>query len=88
MENAALALFSAALDDAVILTLPVVLIVAAAGVVIGIVQTIVQVQDQNVAFAPKLAVVALLTAGAGPYALDVLRSLFDEVVSALPALVR
>ena len=88
MESAALALFDAALQDAVVLTLPIVIAVAAIGVFIGMLQTIVQVQDQNVAFAPKLVVVACAAALGGAQALALLRSLFTEVVAALPIIAR
>ncbi len=88
MESAAFALFAAALEAAVVIALPLVLVVAATGVIVGVVQTIVQVQDQNVAFAPKLAIVALLVAIAGPDALALTRSLLVQAVSALPAIAR
>jgi len=86
MDHVALTLLTTALKDAALLSLPVVCAVAAIGVVFGMLQTIAQVQDQNVAFAPKLAAVAVLTAASGPAALDVLRDLFLQAVAALPRL--
>lgn len=86
MESVALGLFAAALKDAALLALPIVGIVAAIGIIIGVVQTIVQVQDQNVAFAPKLAAVALIVAASGPAALDLLRELLVSAIEALPRL--
>jgi len=88
MEGIALSLFVAALRDAALLSLPIVGIVAAIGVGVGIVQTIVQVQDQNVAFAPKLAAVAVIIGASGPAALELLRALFVLVIEALPGLGR
>ena len=86
MEGIALTLYAAALKDAALLSLPIVGVVAAIGVVVGIVQTVVQVQDQNVAFAPKLIAVAVIVGAGGPAGLESLRELFDLVVQALPHL--
>lgn len=88
MENVAIGLFAVALRDAALLSLPIVGIVAAIGIVVGVIQTIVQVQDQNVAFAPKIAVVAAAIAAGGPAALDVLRDLLLTVVGELPHIAR
>lgn len=86
METVALHLLTDALAVAMLLALPVVAVIAAAGIVIGLAQTVVQVQDQNVAFAPKLALVALLIALGGPAAVTLLRELLMLVVRALPGL--
>jgi flagellar biosynthesis protein FliQ len=86
METVALTLYAAALKDAAVLALPIVGVVAAVGVVVGVLQTIVQVQDQNVAFAPKLGAVALIIAAGGPAALDILRELLLLALHALPRL--
>ena len=88
MENVAIGLFAVALRDAALLSLPIVGIVAAIGIVVGVIQTIVQVQDQNVAFAPKIAAVAAAIAAGGPAALDVLRDLLLLVVGELPRIAR
>ena len=88
MGSIALTLFTDAVRDAALLALPVVGAVAVIGVVVGILQTVVQVQDQNVAFAPKLAAVALMAGASGPAALEALRQLFATVVAALPGLAR
>jgi flagellar biosynthetic protein FliQ len=86
MENVALGLFHEALRTAVIILMPILGAVALVGVLIGIIQTIVQVQDQNVSFAPKIAVVAVLAVVAGPLALASLQRLFTDVVALLPRL--
>jgi flagellar biosynthesis protein FliQ len=76
MDHAALHMLTKALETAMLLCLPIVASVAITGVAVGMAQTIVQVQDQNVAFLPKLVVVALLTAIAGAPALAMLVALF------------
>ena len=79
----ALSLFTAALKTALELALPIVGVVAGVGVLIGVAQTVVQVQDQNVSFAPKLVAVALVVAAGGSTALGLLRQLFDTAIAAL-----
>jgi flagellar biosynthetic protein FliQ len=86
MEGLALSIFHEALRTAVMLMLPVVGAVALVGIVIGIIQTIVQVQDQNVSFAPKIAVVAVLALVAGPVGLAALQALLADAVALLPRL--
>jgi len=88
MESIAASLMTQALQAAELIALPAVIVVAIIGVVIGILQTVVQVQDQNVAFAPKLVAVALLAAFAGPAAFAMLRMLLAIVIQALPELAR
>jgi flagellar biosynthetic protein FliQ len=88
MERVALSLFVAALKSAAVLSLPVVCVVAAVGIMVGVVQTVVSVQDQNVSFAPKLAAVALLIAAGGPPAFTILRNLLATAIAALPHIAR
>jgi flagellar biosynthesis protein FliQ len=83
IESTVLSLFAAALKVTVLLALPAVCSVALIGVIVGVVQTIVQVQDQNIAFAPKLAAVAILLVIGGPPAFAMLRSLLATSVAAM-----
>jgi len=86
MEPAALALFAKALLTAMLLTLPVVGTVAIVGAAVGIVQAVVQVQDQNVSFFPKLVAVAIIAAVAGLPALALLSDLLRDCIASLPRL--
>lgn len=86
MESAAIHLMARALQTTLILAVPLVAAVALTGVVTGAIQTIVQVQDQNVAFLPKLLVVALVVAVAGMPALFLLVRLFALAAAAVPRL--
>ena len=81
MELAAVHMLSRALETALVLCIPVVAAVASTGLVVGVAQTIIQVQDQNVAFLPKLIVVALILAVGGAAGLALLVELFDAAVS-------
>ena len=77
-----------ALRTAALIALPLVIVVALVGVIIGILQTLVQVQDQNVAFAPKLGTIALLVSFAGPAAFALLETLLAQAIQALPEIAR
>jgi flagellar biosynthetic protein FliQ len=79
-------LFGAAMQAALLIAMPVVALVACIGVAVGIAQTVVQVQDQNLAFFPKLVAVAWVAAALGPAALALLVELFATIARALPAL--
>jgi len=88
MESIAAELMTQALETAALIALPAVIAVALVGVVVGILQTVVQLQDQNVSFAPKLVAVALLASLAGPAAFAMLRMLLVIAIQALPGLAR
>jgi flagellar biosynthetic protein FliQ len=88
MESIAISLMTESLDTAAILALPVVIAVAVVGIVIGVLQTVVQVQDQNVAFAPKLVTVAIVVSLAGPGALAIIRTLLITAIQTLPEFAR
>jgi flagellar biosynthetic protein FliQ len=84
MEETAIQLFVAALQTALLLTLPMVGAVAVVGIIVGVAQTVVQVQDQNVSFLPKLAAIAALVTLAGFAGFGLLIRLMGEAIAALP----
>ncbi|HEY7993522.1 MAG: flagellar biosynthetic protein FliQ [Candidatus Eremiobacterales bacterium] len=88
MENIAISLMTQALRTAALIAMPAVIAVALVGVIVGILQTLVQVQDQNVAFAPKLGTIALLVSFAGPAAFALLETLLVGAIQALPEIAR
>lgn len=88
MPAAAQSLFIDAMQTAALIAMPVVAFIACIGIGIGAVQTIVQIQDQNISFFPKLAAVAWAAAMLGPFALSILVQLFDTIARSLPALAR
>ena len=88
MSAAAQSLFVAAMQTAALIAMPAVALVATIGVAVGIVQTIVQVQDQNISFFPKLTAIAWAAVVFGPAALALLVDLFETAARALPALAR
>jgi flagellar biosynthetic protein FliQ len=86
MEHAAVHLMAHALQTTLVLTVPIVGAVAIVGVVTGAIQTVVQVQDQNISFLPKLLVVALLVSVSGVAALAMLVRLFEIGAASVPRL--
>ena len=86
MSAAVQSLFALAMQTAALIAMPAVALVACIGIAVGIVQTIVQVQDQNVSFFPKLAAVAWAAVAFGPAALAALVDLFEVVARSLPVL--
>jgi len=86
--NAAISLFDQTFRVTLVLALPIIAVVGCTGVLVGLVQTLVQVQDQNVAFGPKVLALAALLAVAGIAGFDLLDSLLQTAVQSLPALAR
>jgi flagellar biosynthesis protein FliQ len=81
MDHVAVHMLVKALETAMLLCVPMVASVAVTGIIVGVAQTVVQIQDQNVAFLPKLIVVALLSAIAGAPALALLIALFRGIAA-------
>ena len=88
MPDIAQSLFATAMQIAALIVMPAVALVACIGIAVGIVQTVVQIQDQNVSFFPKLVAIAGAAVMLGPAALAALVDLFQIVARALPALAR
>jgi flagellar biosynthetic protein FliQ len=88
VQAVAQSLFVTAMQTAALIAMPAVALVACVGIAVGVVQTVVQIQDQNVSFFPKLAAIAAAAAVLGPVALAALVDLFEIVARALPALAR
>ena len=86
MTSAVLQLAEQSLRTALVLSMPLILGVGLVGVLMGLLQTIVQVQDQNVSFAPKFLAIVVLLAIGGPIGLAILQSLLLQVMLLLPAL--
>jgi flagellar biosynthesis protein FliQ len=87
MEATVVRLFVAALQVALVLAVPLVATVALIGIAVGVLQTVVQVQDQNVSFLPKLVAVAALLTIAGAAGLGLLVHLMTDAIAALPRMV-
>ena len=85
--SAAADLLQQAFVATLMLAFPLLVLVGAAGVIVGVLQTLFQVQDQNVAFLPKVMLLAGLLWVGGPAALAVLVILLQTVTHAFPALI-
>jgi flagellar biosynthesis protein FliQ len=79
-------LYLLALEIAAIVALPVIAVVAVVGIVVGLVQSITGVSDQNLSFGPKVAAVALMAILGSAPALALLEMLARQTIRALPYL--
>jgi flagellar biosynthetic protein FliQ len=86
MADTALQLYVLAMSVTLVLALPVIAAIAATGVIVSLIQTAFGIQDQNVTFAPKVAVVALLMASSGASALSAIVHLLSTALLSLPRL--
>lgn len=87
MEETAVRLFVMALEVALLLAVPLVAVVALVGIVIGVLQTVVQVQDQNLSFLPKLVAIAAVLSLGGATGLSLLVRLMVNALAVLPKMV-
>ncbi|MDQ6767706.1 MAG: flagellar biosynthetic protein FliQ [Candidatus Eremiobacteraeota bacterium] len=87
MTDLAMELYALTMQTALMLAMPVVAAVACVGIVVSLLQTVVGIQDQNISFGPKIAVVALLLALGGLPALALLAHLLVRAIAALPRLI-
>ncbi|MDB5028202.1 MAG: Flagellar biosynthetic protein FliQ [Candidatus Eremiobacteraeota bacterium] len=84
--------FDGLLGDALIvtalLTLPVLAAATVVGAGIAILQAATQVQEQTLTILPKIVTVGAVTIVFGRFGLALCAQLFEQVVSAMPQLVR
>jgi flagellar biosynthesis protein FliQ len=81
-------LYVYAWETAAILALPIVGVVALVGVIVGLLQTVTGISDQNLSFGPKLGAAMLACVWGGPAAFAMLASLLRAAMKALPHLAR
>jgi flagellar biosynthetic protein FliQ len=78
------------LHDALITTatiaLPMLGMAALVGTAIAVVQAATQVQEQTLTLLPKIVAVGLMTALFGRFAMQLLATLFERALAAIPAL--
>ena len=79
-------LYVIAMQTTLTVAIPVVAAIAATGIVVGLFQSAIGVQDQNISFGPKIGVVAVLLATAGVPALSILVHLLTLAIATLPRL--
>jgi flagellar biosynthetic protein FliQ len=69
-----------------LLLAPMLLSALAAGLIIGMFQAATQINEMTLSFIPKLAVLILAMALAGPFMLELIVSYMRELVTSIPAL--
>ncbi|MFK7918433.1 MAG: flagellar biosynthetic protein FliQ [Ilumatobacter sp.] len=67
---------------------PFLLVVLAVGLVVGLMQSVTQIQEPTLAFVPKLIGAALVMAVAGPWMLDELVGFGNELMARVPDLLQ
>jgi flagellar biosynthesis protein FliQ len=72
---------------AALLCIPVLVIAAAIGTAVAIVQAATQVQEQTLTLLPKVLAVGMLVALFGRFGMDACAQLFHDALAAIPALV-
>jgi len=70
-----------------LLLAPMLLSALAAGLIIGMFQAATQINEMTLSFIPKLAVLILAMALAGPFMLELIVSYMRELVTSIPALI-
>jgi flagellar biosynthetic protein FliQ len=69
-----------------LLLAPMLLSALAAGLLIGMFQAATQINEMTLSFIPKLAILILALAIAGPFMLDLITSYMRELVTGIPAM--
>jgi flagellar biosynthesis protein FliQ len=87
MADAVFQLYVLAMSTTLELAMPVIVTVAFTGIAVSLIQTTFGIQDQNVTFAPKIAVVAFLLVGFGTRALSAILHIFTAALASVPRLV-
>ncbi len=70
-----------------LLLAPMLLSALAVGLAVGMFQAATQINEMTLSFIPKLAVLILALALAGPFMLEVIVSFMRELVTSIPALI-
>lgn len=88
MESAfAIDLGREALLTTLVISAPVLLVGAVVGLLIGLVQALTQIQDQTVAFVPKLVATVAILAICLPWLIQKMLEYSEEVITHIPQLV-
>jgi flagellar biosynthetic protein FliQ len=87
MEDEVIQIVAAALLAATKIAGPVLFSTLAIGLILSIVQSATQIQEQTLTFVPKLIVAALVLILTGGWCLRVLEGFTDQVFAMIPALI-
>ncbi|MGI9607330.1 MAG: flagellar biosynthetic protein FliQ [Acidimicrobiales bacterium] len=87
MDAELMRLISDTLLTATRLSAPILISALVVGVVIGLGQTVFQVQEATLTFVPKLVVIAIVLAVSGNWMLDELQEFFLRSLDSVPALI-
>lgn len=76
-----------ALEVTVLLAMPLLLVVLAVGLLVGIFQAATQINEMTLSFIPKLIGMAATLLVAGPWMLEQLVSYTRELITSIPSLI-
>lgn len=76
-----------ALQILLMVSLPLLLVILAVGLVISVFQAITQINEQTLAFVPKLLAAVLVFALAGPWMLSTLVDYLQRTIESIPTLI-
>lgn len=88
MDSEVINILSQMLWTAGLLAGPILAVSLGVGVVVGLLQSVIQVQEPTLTFVPKLAAVAIVLVFGGNWMLMTLTQHFEEVLGMAPELIR
>jgi flagellar biosynthetic protein FliQ len=87
-ESLVLGVVRQAIETAVVISLPMLIVGLLVGVIVSILQTVTSIQDNILSFIPRAAAIFVVFAFTFPWMLRVVTSFAAEVIRRLPDLVR
>ena len=87
-QDAAMTLGSEAIKVAVFLGAPVLVSTLVVGMLVSLFQAVTQINEATLTFIPKMIVVVLVLAVAGPWMMDLISGYTTDLFTNLPRLVR
>ncbi|MBB4660984.1 flagellar biosynthesis protein FliQ [Conexibacter arvalis] len=86
-QDTVMHLATQALDLAIKVGLPILLVGLVVGLVVSVFQAITQIQEQSLTFIPKIIATAVVLIVAGPWMMNQLLSYTEELYRSIPTLV-
>ena len=86
-QDTVISLATQAMSLAMKLSLPILLVGLASGLIVSIIQAVTQIQEQSLAFIPKILSMAAVLVIGGPWMLGQLLSYTTELWNSIPSMV-
>ena len=85
-ETTVIEIVTSAMWTATKVAAPILITAIVVGVVMGLLQSVTQIQEQTLAFVPKFAAVALVIVVTGPWMLHLLVEFTTELIGRIPSM--